>query len=60
MYFCQAPPYQTVNLIVEIPRFSRAKFEIHREATLNPIKQDVKDGKLRFVSCMLGRGLGNF
>ena len=37
-------------MIVEIPRFSRAKFEIHREATLNPIKQDVKDGKLRYVS----------
>ena len=40
---------QTVNMIVEIPRFTRAKFEINREAALNPIRQDVKEGKLRFV-----------
>ena len=36
-------------MIVEIPRFTRAKFEINREAALNPIRQDVKEGKLRFV-----------
>ena len=35
-------------MIVEIPRFTHAKFEIHREAALNPIRQDVKEGKLRY------------
>jgi len=40
---------QTYNMIVEIPRFSQAKFEIHREHMMNPIVQDKKDGKLRFV-----------
>jgi len=49
LYSQDDPTNQTVNMIVEIPRFSRAKFEIHREATLNPIKQDVKDGKLRYL-----------
>ncbi|KAL3926100.1 MAG: hypothetical protein SGPRY_003462, partial [Prymnesium sp.] len=33
--------------ITEIPKFSRAKFEIATGEPLNPIKQDVKNGKLR-------------
>ena len=32
---------QTFNMVVEIPRFSQAKFEINREWPLNPIRQDV-------------------
>jgi len=40
---------QTYNLIVEIPRFSQAKFEIHREHLLNPIVQDKADGHLRYL-----------
>ena len=38
-----------LNMIVEIPRWSNAKLEISKDVALNPIKQDVKKGKLRFV-----------
>ncbi|KAK9475997.1 inorganic pyrophosphatase [Lipomyces japonicus] len=38
-----------VNMIVEVPRWTNAKLEITKEETLNPIKQDVKKGKLRYV-----------
>ncbi|KAF8948281.1 Inorganic pyrophosphatase [Haplosporangium gracile] len=37
------------NMIVEIPRWSNAKLEISKDEPFNPIKQDVKKGKLRFV-----------
>jgi len=37
------------NMVVEIPRWSNAKMEIHKGHKLNPIVQDVKKGKLRFV-----------
>jgi len=37
------------NMVVEIPRGQNAKLEISRVDVLNPIKQDIKDGKLRFV-----------
>lgn len=37
------------NMVVEIPRWSNAKMEICKEEKLNPIKQDVKKGKLRYV-----------
>ncbi|KAF9924500.1 Inorganic pyrophosphatase [Linnemannia zychae] len=37
------------NMIVEIPRWSNAKLEISKDEQFNPIKQDVKKGKLRFV-----------
>ncbi|EOD18892.1 inorganic pyrophosphatase [Emiliania huxleyi CCMP1516] len=36
-----------IHFITEIPKFSRAKFEIATGEVLNPIKQDVKNGKLR-------------
>ncbi|CAK9830130.1 Inorganic pyrophosphatase [Anthophora retusa] len=39
-----------VNMIVEIPRWTNAKMEINLKETLNPIKQDVKKGKLRYVA----------
>ncbi|KAF8527548.1 inorganic diphosphatase [Hysterangium stoloniferum] len=38
-----------LNMIVEVPRWTNAKMEISKEETFNPIKQDVKRGKLRFV-----------
>jgi len=38
------------NMVVEIPRYTNAKMEICKEEALNPIKQDVKKGKLRFVN----------
>ncbi|KAK9320824.1 inorganic pyrophosphatase [Lipomyces orientalis] len=38
-----------LNMIVEVPRWTNAKLEISKEETLNPIKQDVKKGKLRYV-----------
>ncbi|KAF9422884.1 Inorganic pyrophosphatase [Podila epigama] len=37
------------NMVVEIPRWSNAKLEISKDEPFNPIKQDVKKGKLRFV-----------
>ncbi|KAJ2768395.1 Inorganic pyrophosphatase [Coemansia nantahalensis] len=37
------------NMVVEIPRWTNAKMEISKEDTLNPIKQDTKKGKLRYV-----------
>ncbi|BFZ62009.1 Inorganic pyrophosphatase [Saitoella coloradoensis] len=38
-----------VNMIVEVPRWTNAKMEISKEDYLNPIKQDTKKGKLRYV-----------
>lgn len=37
------------NMIVEIPRWTNAKMEIATKEPMNPIKQDSKNGKLRFV-----------
>ncbi|KAJ3126524.1 Inorganic pyrophosphatase [Nowakowskiella sp. JEL0407] len=37
------------NFVVEIPRWSNAKLEISKDEPFNPIKQDTKKGKLRFV-----------
>ncbi|KAJ1510231.1 inorganic pyrophosphatase [Coelomomyces lativittatus] len=38
------------NMVVEIPRWTNAKLEISKETFLNPIQQDVKKEKLRFVA----------
>jgi len=38
-----------VNMIVEIPQGSRPKLEISRDQPLNPIKQDIKKGNLRYI-----------
>ncbi|KPI99608.1 Inorganic pyrophosphatase [Papilio xuthus] len=38
------------NMVVEVPRWTNAKMEISLGETLNPIKQDVKKGALRYVS----------
>jgi inorganic pyrophosphatase len=46
-----------LNMIVEIPRWTNAKMEISKEETLNPIKQDIKKGKLRYVrNCFPHKG----
>ncbi|XP_022105941.1 inorganic pyrophosphatase-like [Acanthaster planci] len=37
------------NMVVEVPRWSNAKMEIKTTEKMNPIKQDVKKEKLRFV-----------
>lgn len=38
-----------VNCVNEIPRFEHAKFEISKSEKMNPIVQDTKKGKVRFV-----------
>lgn len=38
-----------LNMIVEVPRWTNAKMEICKDEAFNPIKQDVKRNKLRFV-----------
>ncbi|KIP10086.1 hypothetical protein PHLGIDRAFT_18396 [Phlebiopsis gigantea 11061_1 CR5-6] len=38
-----------LNMIVEVPRWTNAKLEISKEEAFNPIKQDIKKGRLRFV-----------
>ncbi|OQD80906.1 hypothetical protein PENANT_c031G00002 [Penicillium antarcticum] len=49
---------QTIlNMVVEIPRWTNAKQEISKDDFLNPIKQDTKKGKLRFVrNCFPHKG----
>ena len=37
-------------MVVEVPRWTNAKMEIDLKEKFNPIKQDVKKGKLRFVA----------
>lgn len=39
-----------VHVVNEIPRFTNAKREINKEEVMNPIKQDMKNGKVRFVA----------
>ena len=38
------------NMVVEVPRWSNAKMEISKDEKMNPIKQDKKNGELRFVA----------
>ncbi|XP_071518796.1 uncharacterized protein Nurf-38 isoform X1 [Panulirus ornatus] len=38
------------NMVVEVPRWTNAKMEIATKDPLNPIKQDIKKGKLRYVA----------
>lgn len=40
----------TLNMVVEIPRWTNGKFEINTKLSGNPITQDVKNGKVRFVN----------
>ena len=39
-----------LNVVIEIPRWSNAKMEISKDVKLNPIIQDTKKGKLRYVN----------
>lgn len=41
---------QLFNVVIEIPRWSNAKMEINKKEKLNPILQDIKSNKLRFVN----------
>jgi inorganic pyrophosphatase len=41
------------NFVCEIPRYRNAKLEICLKERFNPIKQDIKRGKLRFVHNVL-------
>lgn len=43
-------PNNIFHMVVEIPRWSNAKMEITKKEKLNPISQDVKSNKLRFVN----------
>ncbi|CAD6586372.1 MAG: Inorganic pyrophosphatase [Cyphobasidiales sp. Tagirdzhanova-0007] len=38
-----------LNMVVEVPRWTNAKMEISKNESMNPILQDTKKGKLRFV-----------
>jgi len=40
----------TFHAVIEVPRWSNAKMEVDTCSTLNPIKQDVKKGKVRYVA----------
>lgn len=40
---------RTANMVVEVPRWLNAKFEINKELEGNPIVQDEKKGAVRFV-----------
>eukprot|EP01097_Dermamoeba_algensis_P000549 TRINITY_DN1191_c0_g1_i2.p1 TRINITY_DN1191_c0_g1~~TRINITY_DN1191_c0_g1_i2.p1 ORF type:complete len:256 (-),score=76.20 TRINITY_DN1191_c0_g1_i2:91-858(-) len=42
------------NVVIEIPKDTNAKLEISTKEKFNPIKQDVKNGKLRFVADLPG------
>lgn len=50
----------TYNMVVEIPKFTRAKYEISTGEEWNPIKQDVKNGRLREVRATTLSGWGSF
>eukprot|EP01112_Ceratiomyxa_fruticulosa_P017675 TRINITY_DN5556_c0_g1_i1.p1 TRINITY_DN5556_c0_g1~~TRINITY_DN5556_c0_g1_i1.p1 ORF type:complete len:325 (-),score=47.68 TRINITY_DN5556_c0_g1_i1:80-1054(-) len=39
-----------VNMYYEVPNSTHAKFEVDVEAFLNPIKQDVRNGQLRYIN----------
>lgn len=41
---------KTYNAVIEVPRWTNAKMEIDTKTPLNPIKQDQKKGKLRYVA----------
>ncbi|KAJ2163049.1 Inorganic pyrophosphatase [Coemansia sp. RSA 552] len=38
------------NMVCEIPRWSNAKLEMDTSAPFNPIRQDIKKGRLRYVA----------
>jgi inorganic pyrophosphatase len=44
----EKPEVNKYNFICEIPKWTRAKFEISTKESYNPIKQDIKNGLPRF------------
>jgi len=48
------------NMVVEIPKGTQAKLEINKGEYLNAIKQDVKNGKLRYVALKYPFNYGAF
>ena len=49
-FFSNTEGANEFNMIVEVPRWSNAKMEINLTEKFNPIKQDIKKGKPRFVA----------
>lgn len=47
---CFSAEKNVFNAVIEIPRWSNAKMEVSKKDKLNPIVQDVKKDKLRFVN----------
>ncbi|XP_069097484.1 inorganic pyrophosphatase 2, mitochondrial isoform X2 [Pleurodeles waltl] len=47
---CAETNEKVFNMVVEVPRWTNAKMEIATKESLNPIKQDTKKGKLRYVA----------
>ena len=37
-------------MVVEVPRWTNQKMEIATKEPMNPVKQDIKKGKVRFVA----------
>jgi len=48
------------HMVVEIPKGTQPKLEISKDVVLNPIKQDVKNGKLRNVALKYPFNYGAF
>ncbi|KAH3685046.1 hypothetical protein WICPIJ_003983 [Wickerhamomyces pijperi] len=44
-----SPNSFSCSAVIEIPRYSNAKFEINKKQPFNPITQDIKKGKPRFM-----------
>lgn len=51
---------KVANFVLEIPRGTQPKLEINKELPLNPIKQDIKNGKLRNVAIKYPFNYGAF
>jgi len=47
-YLANSKP-KTFHVVIEIPRWTNAKMEIDTRSPVNPIIQDTKNGKLRYV-----------
>lgn len=45
----EQPGTTVYNMVVEVPRWTNAKMEITKKLKMNPLSQDVKNGKPRFV-----------
>jgi len=52
--------HKIANIVVEIPKGTQPKMEISKEESFNPIKQDVKNGKLRIVAIKYPFNYGAF